>query len=84
MGLRDEEARAYTTRGGDFEVDETVYRRGFEAALMPFVRGRGYDVVLVELRQVYPEICQTGAFRCGFDRGHEWDAARRSPEDRAA
>jgi hypothetical protein len=84
VGLRDEEAQAYVARGGDFEADEAVYRRGFEAALMPFVRGRGYDIVLVELRQVHPEICQTDAYRCGFDRGRAWDAERRSPEDRAA
>jgi hypothetical protein len=84
VGLRDEEARAYATRGGDFAADEMTYRRGFEAALMPFVRGRGYDVVLVELRQVYPEICQTDAFRCGFERGRLWDEANRRPEDRAA
>jgi len=84
VGLRDDEARAYAERGGDFEADEPMYRHGFEAALMPFVRGRGYDVVLVELRRMYPEDCQADAFRCGFERGQTWDASRRRPEDRAA
>ena len=84
VGLRDQEAAAYRERGGDFETDEPTYRRGFEAAMMPFVRGRGYDVVLVQLRSVYPEICQTDAFRCGFERGREYDTRRQGPEERAA
>jgi hypothetical protein len=84
VGVRDEEARAYAERGGNFEADEPVYRHGFEAALMPFVRGRGYDIMLTELRRMYPEDCQTDAFRCGFERGQMWDESRRRPEDRAA
>jgi hypothetical protein len=84
VGLRDQEAAAYRERGGDFEADEPTYRRGFEAAMMPFVRGRGYDVVLVELRDAYPEICQTDAFRCGFERGQEYDTRRQPREERAA
>ena len=84
IGLRDEEARAYAERGGDFALDERMYRRGFEAAMLPFVRGRGYDVVLVELRQIHPDVCQTDAFRCGFERGRTWDDERRGPEERAA
>ena len=85
VGLRDEEARAYAARGGDFEADEPVYRRGFEAAMLPFVRGRGYDVVLVELNEMYPsEVCQTDAFRCGFERGRLYDDQHQNPEDRAA
>jgi hypothetical protein len=89
IGLRDDEAREYGERGGDFAADEPVYRRGFEAAMLPFVRGRGYDVVLVELRRMYPDVCQTDAFRCGFERGQAYDEAHRQaeerrPEDRAA
>ncbi len=85
IGLRDEEARSYAERGGDFAADEPTYRRGFEAAMLPFVRGRGYDVVLVELREMFPEeVCQTDAFRCGFERGRAYDEARQGPEQRAA
>jgi hypothetical protein len=87
VGLRDEEARAYAGRGGDFAADEPAYRRGFEAAMLPFVRGRGYDVVLVQLREIHPDVCQTDAFRCGFERGQVYDEARRREErteDRAA
>jgi hypothetical protein len=83
VGLRDEEARAYAARGGDFAADEPIYRRGFEAAMLPFVRGRGYDVVLVELTERYPaEVCQSDAFRCGFERGLAYDEARRQIQER--
>jgi hypothetical protein len=84
IGLRDAEAKAYADRDGDFAHDEPVYRRGFEAALLPFVRGRGYDDTLADLGRMYPDICQSDAFRCGFERGHLYDEARRDREDRAA
>ena len=86
VGLRDEEAEAYRARGGDFEADELTYRRGFEAAMLPFVRGRGFDHALADLRPMYPEICQADAFRCGFERGQVYDEQYRAPErrDRAA
>ena len=81
VGLRDEEARAYR---GDFDLDEPVYRRGFEAALLPFVKGRGYDQALGDLSSLYPDICQADAFRCGFERGRGWDVERQRQDDRAA
>ena len=84
VGLRDDEARAYAERGGDFARDEPVYRHGFEAALLPFMRGRGYDQMLVDLGRMYPDECQTDAFRCGFERGRAYDDARGVREDRAA
>jgi len=80
QSVREDEMRAYA---GDFAQDEATYRRGYEAAMLPFVRGRGYDVVLGELREIYPEICQTDAFRCGFERGMTRGTAARR-EDRAA
>jgi len=88
VGLRDEEESAYRAAGRDFEADEPVYRRGFEAAMLPFVRGRGYDAALAELGPMYPEICQADAFRLGYERGQLYgtqlpeDEQRR--EDRAA
>jgi hypothetical protein len=84
IGLRDAEAQAYAARGGDFARDEPVYRRGFEAALLPFVRGRGFDDALADLDRMYPDICQTDAFRCGFERGSLYDETRRVRKDRAA
>jgi outer membrane lipoprotein SlyB len=82
VGLRDEEARVYA--GGDFARDELTYRRGFEVALLPFVRGRGYDQALGDLRRLYPDVCQDDAFRCGFDRGRAWDEGRARRDERAA
>jgi hypothetical protein len=86
VGLRDQEAQAYRERGGDFDADELTYRRGFEAAMLPFVRGRGFDQALGELRPMYPEICQADAFRCGFERGRAYDDERhgQAEQDRAA
>ena len=82
VGLRDQEASAY--RGGDFERDEPTYRRGFEAALLPFVRGRGYDQMLADLGRMYPDVCQDDAFRCGFERGRAYDTGSQRQEDKAA
>jgi hypothetical protein len=66
LDLREAEAAAYE---GDFAADEPVYRQGFEAALGRACRGRVYDEVVVELRAVYPETCETLAFRHGYQRG---------------
>ena len=84
VGLREDEAAAYRQRGGDFTADELTYRRGFEAAMLPLIRGRGYDHALSDLNRMYPDICQADAFRCGFERGQAYGAQRRGPEERAA
>ena len=69
VGLREAEAAAYE---GDFGGDEPVYRQGFEAALGRAHRGRAYEEVIVELRVVYPGVCETAAFRRGYERGHAY------------
>ena len=80
VGLRDQESSAYP---GDFARDESIYRRGFGAALLSVVRGREYEQALGDLHRLYPDVCEVDAFRSGFDRGHGWaDAQRR--RDRAA
>ena len=84
IGLREAEARAYATRGHDFARDEESYRRGFEAALLPAARGRTYAEVRIELTKIYPDVCETEAFRFGFERGRAYDDAPRPLEDRAA
>jgi hypothetical protein len=84
VGVRDQEEAAYRARGGNFAEDEPAYRRGFEAAMLPFMKGRGYDVTLAELREIDPELCQSDAYRCGFERGQAWDEGNRRPHDRAA
>jgi hypothetical protein len=79
VGLREQEASVYT---GDFARDESIYRRGFGAALLPSMCGRGYDQALADLHRLYPDVCEVDAFRFGFDRGQGWaDAQQR---DRAA
>jgi hypothetical protein len=74
IGLRDAAAEGYT--GDDFERDEPVFRRGFEAALAPALRGRTYDQALPALERRDPEICRTEPFRCGFARGGEYEQNR--------
>jgi hypothetical protein len=72
IGLRGAEREHYLGAGGDFKVDEAVYRLGFESALHPERRGKGYQEVAPELRQAYGEQCEAGAFKQGFGRGQEY------------
>ena len=80
-GLREIESAAYAREGRDFARDEPAYRRGFEAALHPDVRGRSYDDALPALKQRYPDVFETPAFRHGYARGL---ATARRPERRDA
>jgi hypothetical protein len=72
VGLRDAEEAEYTVEGGDFDVDEPVYRRGFESALHPLARGRAYAEDTERLRQCYGEECDANAFRHGYERGRQY------------
>ena len=72
VGLRDAEEAEYTVDGGDFSVEEPVYRRGFEAALHPAARGRSYDEDATRLRECYGQECGEGAFRRGYERGRRY------------
>jgi hypothetical protein len=74
VGLRDAEEAEYTVDGGDFSVDEPVYRRGFEAALHPQARGRSYDEDAGRLRECFGEECEEGAFRQGYERGRRYNS----------
>jgi hypothetical protein len=69
LGLRDVEAEAYTAQGGNFTQDEAVYRRGFEAALHADVDGKPYRDVAEDLQGRYANVCDTEAFRRGYERG---------------
>jgi hypothetical protein len=73
IGLRDAEEASYTAEGRDFRRDEAVYRRGFQAALAPETRGRGYNEVVAFLRARYPEDHAIDAFRRGYERGRQYD-----------
>ena len=56
---------------GDFAADEPIFRRGFEAALTPSMRGRSFEAVQPGLRARYSECLADPAFRRGFERGQE-------------
>ena len=66
LGLRDAEAEQYERAGRSFKQDETNYRRGFETALYPKMRGRSFAEASETLA---PEICNNAAFRAGYERG---------------
>jgi hypothetical protein len=73
VGLRDAEEAEYTVDGGDFGVDEPVFRRGFEAALHPRARGRAYDEDAGRLRECFGAECDEPAFRRGYERGRSYE-----------
>jgi hypothetical protein len=72
LGLRDAEAEAYTAQGGNFTQDEAVYRRGFEAAQHVEGGGKPYREVVGYLRVRYVDVCDTDAFRRGYERGRAY------------
>jgi len=80
VGLRDAEEAEYTGQGGDFKKDEAVYRKGFEAAQHPRVRGRGYDEVSAYLLECYGGDCELTAFRRGYDRGQSYQRSLREKQ----
>ena len=73
VGLRDAEEAEYTVDGGDFGVDEPVFRRGFEASLHPRARGRAYAEDAERLRECYGAECDESAFRRGYERGRRYE-----------
>ena len=66
--LRDDERNYYHRDDRDFDRDEATYRRGFQAALHPRWRGKGYADVEDDLRTTYGTELDTG-FREGYERG---------------
>jgi outer membrane lipoprotein SlyB len=72
VGLRDAEEAEYTGQGGDFKQDEPIYRRGFEAAQHPQLRGKTYADVTEHLRERYSDAYETESFRRGYERGQNY------------
>ncbi|HEX7318228.1 MAG TPA: hypothetical protein VF297_30265 [Pyrinomonadaceae bacterium] len=68
-GLRSAEAEEYASRGQDFAADEPLFRRGFEAALHPRSRGRGFEEASDFLQERYNDDLESEAFRRGYERG---------------
>lgn len=54
---------------GDALADEPAFRRGFEAALTPAARGKGFEQCRAELQKRNAEHLDAAAFRRGFERG---------------
>lgn len=82
LGLRDVEEAEYTVDGGDFNDDESSFRRGFEASLHPSSRGRSYEDDSSRLRECFGDECDSQPFRRGYARGQEYH--RRIVEGRAS
>jgi hypothetical protein len=72
IGLRDAEEEHYTRQGGDFVVDESNYRSGFQSALHPRTRGKSYDESAEFLNECYGDLCNSKPFKKGYERGHAY------------
>jgi hypothetical protein len=77
VGLRDAEDEDYTGQGRDFKTDEPVYRRGFEAALHPRLRGASFEESAEHLRERYSDAYDQDAFRRGYERGQSYQQTLR-------
>lgn len=71
-GLRAAEEEAYGKDGRDFEPEETLYRRGFEAALHPRVRGKTFAEAALFLRDYCGGDYEAEAFQRGYERGQAY------------
>ncbi len=67
IGLRSAELEHYDE--GDFELDEPYFRKGFEAAQSPVVRGQSYEDALDYLTRHNEIAVGHPAFRRGYERG---------------
>jgi hypothetical protein len=74
IGLREAEAARYAARG-DFARDEATYRRGFEAALDPDMRGTTYETSRELLARRFPDVYAEQAFRLGWEGGQAYHQA---------
>jgi hypothetical protein len=70
--LRAGEEANYNSNHRDFRRDEISYRSGFEAALNAKMRGRPYEEAASNLKVLYGEACDDEAFRCGYERGLDY------------
>jgi hypothetical protein len=72
LGLRGAEEEQYRALGHNFELDEEVYRAGFESALRRECRGKSFDEQADCLKWWYPDVWDTEAFRRGQERGRQY------------
>src|SRR5260370_984913 len=57
--------------GGDLDRDGPHYRRGFEAARAPAVKGKSYEEALDYLTRRHQISAVHSAFRRGYERGRQ-------------
>ena len=72
IGLRSAEEEQYTGQGKDFSRDERIYRRGFESAIHPTLRGRAYDDAADALRERHADHYTQESFIAGYQRGQDY------------
>ena len=72
IGLRSAEEEQYTGQGRDFSKDERTYRRGFEAAIHPTLRGRAYEEAAEALREKHADDYTQESFKAGYHRGQDY------------
>ncbi|MGO4882780.1 MAG: hypothetical protein ACLP59_18465 [Bryobacteraceae bacterium] len=72
LGLRDAESEHYAAMGHNFELDEEVYRAGFESALRRECRGKDADEEADCLKWWYPDFWDSEPFRRGYERGRQY------------
>jgi hypothetical protein len=84
LGLRPAEQIEYERTGGSFQRDETSYRRGFEAALLPGMRKRSFDEAANELRERHQGTSAERPFRAGYERGQAHQRRWEKEQARAA
>lgn len=70
IGLRTAEQESYAD--GDFAQDESYYRKGFEAAQSPAVRGKSYEEAMDYLTRHNEIAASNPAFRRGYERGRQF------------
>jgi len=72
-GRRSAEGPRYEGGSQAFARDELIFRRGFEAALVPTSRARTWEEALPELRARCADVVDTPAFRHGWERGQDYN-----------
>ena len=72
IGLRSAELESYPSDVGNFEADESYYRKGFEAAQSHALRGKSYDEALRYLERRDETSANHPAFRRGYERGQHY------------
>ena len=70
--LRETEANTTDLSVKEFPHNETLYRRGFEAALDTRLRGQSYEDASEVLQQREPQFYQEEIFRRGYERGRTY------------